>query len=453
MRINYDYEPEIILKDLFFDVLYRWRSILVAALIGAVLLAGVQHFTGKGGGTPADDEQYKLELEEYKANVAMYESRITAYQGMIQDIEEYMANSVYYNLSTATLRSEVRSYLVRLKQDDRLFQVTPPQDPANDLMALYAYTLKDDLDTDKLAEILGTGERAYIDELVEIKVNNESNTMELTVRGGSDEAVARASEYFDDRLRNVCAEKLQSVYPHELMSVNDRKNLRDQELLLVDAQQKQLQNLTKYQTAVTDADKALKKLTKPKKPKTADNQMGKMAGIGCVLFALLMVVFHVVRYLARERLRDGVEMTRRYGLLVVEEADHSRARRPGKGIDGLIERWEFGRVRKDAAQAGRQAAALLGPRLPGSATLVLLSTRPEAKLQPLRDALAQGLNAWNTQVVCAADCLHEDRMSKLPDGARLLVVEEKDESQIAQINREAELVAMLGMNADGAILI
>ena len=48
MQINYNYEPEILLKDLFFDLLYHWRSIVVAALVGAVVLTGYQYYTKSG---------------------------------------------------------------------------------------------------------------------------------------------------------------------------------------------------------------------------------------------------------------------------------------------------------------------------------------------------------------------------------------------------------------------
>lgn len=37
-----EYEQEIDLKDLFFYMLYRWRLLLLAAVIGAAALGGVK---------------------------------------------------------------------------------------------------------------------------------------------------------------------------------------------------------------------------------------------------------------------------------------------------------------------------------------------------------------------------------------------------------------------------
>ena len=41
-----DYEQEIDLKDLLFVLLYRWRILLLAAVIGAALLGGYKAVKG-----------------------------------------------------------------------------------------------------------------------------------------------------------------------------------------------------------------------------------------------------------------------------------------------------------------------------------------------------------------------------------------------------------------------
>ncbi len=521
MRINYDYEPEIVLKDLFFDILYHWRSILAAALIGAVLFGGYSFIADRGernrpvvteqkdAETAADDteaeqeakqkaeqeearkDEYDLQLEAYKAklikynsDVSMYQSRINNAQSLIADLQDYMAHSVYYNLDANTLHSGLRTYLIRVKPDDiDPDLLTLIQDQANDLLVYYYNALRDSLDSDELKGLLGVSESKYIEELVEIKTNSSSNTLELTVRGSSDETVAQVMALFDQRLMKACNGEMQDICHHELVLVGDRKNQNDQLTLLVDSQQKQVQNLTKYQNAIADAEKAMAKLELPVEPafmsasmteqlaellpestpevesqiksqaKKEKNKVGKLAAIGLVLFVLLMVVYHGVRYLASERLRDSIEVTRRYGLLVYSDASHSRARRPGKGIDGLIERCEFGKNRLDVAEAGRQAAGLLGKRMPQGTNLVLVSTRPAQRLQQLQSALAKELAGQGMKVSCTADCLREDGMTGIDADATLMIVEEKHESRVAAVNRESELMSMLGLKAVGAILL
>lgn len=573
MKINYDYEPVIILKDLFFELLYHWRSILVAALIGALLLGGYQYYTDRekansavesmqgllspdtaepatdaaepsadaaepaaDAAEPATDaaepaadasrqdeysawldeyrsqtERYKSELEKYNSNVAMYQSRIENNQSLINDLQDYMANSVYYNLDPSMLHSAVRTYLIKLDQVDPALATVQNIDPANDLLVLYSFALKNNLRSDEMKALLGTDDDRYISELVDIKSNTGSNTLELTVRGSSDDMVSKAMEFFHQRLMEACAGEMQTYYPHQLLTVNDSKNLYDQKAQLVEDQQKQLQSLTKYQNAIADAEKALAKLEQPVEPeswpdfmvelqtgtdaqdegqaavptdaqdqaeadaqdggetdaeayakgamllakaraKEQKKQIAVKAAIGFALLALLTAVFYAVRYLTGERLRDSVEMTRRYGLLVFEDAPHSRARRPGKGIDGLIERLEFGK-KLNPSGVGRQAALLLSKAVPEGSSLVLVSTRPEKMLNQVHGALSEALRAKDISVVCTADSLKEDRMADIPDGAKLVIVEEKHESKIVGITREAELVSMLRQNAIGAILL
>lgn len=517
MRINYDYEPEIVLKDLFFDILYHWRSILAAALIGALLFGGYSFIAGRGArnapvetvqqseqeaaekddqstqqaqeAVEKDDydiqlEAYKAQLVRYNSDVAMYQSRINNAQAQIEDLREYMAHSVYFNLDANTLHSGFRTYLIQAKLDDiDPNLVTLVQEQVNVLLVLYYNALRDSLDSDEFKELLGVSEEEYIEELVEIKSNSSSNTLELTVRGNSDESVAKALDFFDKRLKEACNEKMQDICHHELAVIGDRKNQHDQVTLLVDSQQKQAQNLVKYQNAIVDAEKAMDKLVVPVEPefmsasmteqlaemlsepnpelelqiksqaKKDNNNVVKLAALGLVLFILLAVVYHGVRYLVGERLRDSVEMTRRYGLLVYADASHSRARHPGKGIDGLIERWEFGKNKTEVADAGRQAAGLLGKRMPQGTNLVLVSTRPAQLLGQLHDAMAKEMTGHGINVACAAECLREDAMSGIPDDATLVIVEEKHASRVAAVNREAELMSMLGVKAIGAILL
>lgn len=520
MRINYDYEPEIVLKDLFFDILYHWRSILAAALIGALLFGGYSFIAGRGArnapvetvqqseqaeqeaaqkddqstqqaqeAVEKDDydiqlEAYKAQLVRYNSDVAMYQSRINNAQAQIEDLKDYMAHSVYFNLDANTLHSGFRTYLIQAKLDDiDPNLVTLVQEQVNVLLVLYYNALRDSLDSDEFKELLGVSEEEYIEELVEIKTNSSSNTLELTVRGNSDESVAKALDFFDKRLKEACNDKMQDICHHELAVIGDRKNQHDQVTLLVDSQQKQAQNLVKYQNAIVDAEKAMDKLVVPVEPefmsasmteqlaemlsepnpelelqiksqaKKDNNNVVKLAALGLVLFILLAVVYHGVRYLAGERLRDSIEMTRRYGLLVYADASHSRARRPGKGIDGLIERWEFGKNKTEVADAGRQAAGLLGKRMPQGTNLVLVSTRPAQQVGQLHDALSKEMADHGINVACAAECLREDAMNRIPDGATLVIVEEKHASRVAAVNREAELMSMLGVKAIGAILL
>lgn len=451
MQINNMYEPEISLKGLLFEVLYRWRSILIAAVIGAVLLGSVRYFSYDPEQVNSEEKQYDLDVSKYDANVNAYETGIASYRNLIDATQDYMSKSIFFNLDPATACTEVRTYMVKLLPDESQSTTINLFDPVDNVLAAYANALTDGLDPEQMTALLGTGDKRFIDELVEVSVSVNTNIMQMTVYGSDEAKVAEASAFFDNRMKTECAEMLQSVYPHDLIPVSDKKNVRSDKL--VESQQQTMDNLMNYQKAISTAETSLSKLASPTKPAVHKSGAVKMAVVGFMLFGFLMIVFWAVKYLAGERLHECTEMTRRYGLFVFENAEHSRAWRPGKGIDRLIERWEFGKHRKDPAKVGFEALALLKRKLPGDSTLVLVSTRPENTLQRLRDTLADGLREQRTQVICAADCLHKNDVSKLPDEATLLIVEEKHESKIAEINREAELVSVLGAKTIGTIVL
>ena len=58
-----DYEQEIDLKDLLFVLLYRWRILLLAAVIGAALLGGYKAVKGNAQNAKQTDLRSKKEFK------------------------------------------------------------------------------------------------------------------------------------------------------------------------------------------------------------------------------------------------------------------------------------------------------------------------------------------------------------------------------------------------------
>ncbi len=97
----------IYLKDLLFVVLYRYKQILCAMVIVALLL-GIGNMV-KGMAIVSDDAANTAAAEQYQAAIADYEERKMQLQHMLakKDAElqahnEYMAQSIYMNLNPYT---------------------------------------------------------------------------------------------------------------------------------------------------------------------------------------------------------------------------------------------------------------------------------------------------------------------------------------------------------------
>ena len=455
MQINNHYEPEIRLKDVFFEIFYHWRSILIAAIIGALLLGGYQYYSvwsvHRQGLKTEDEQQYEYALKDYELNLKTNQDTLRANRTLLQQIQDYMTKSVLYNMDASSLLREERAFAVTLRQDGDAAPGTSFQDPVDYVMASYSSSLFNGVDPDQMLALLGTNEKRYMNEVVRIGTNADTNIMTMVIYSESEEKLKEIGAFFVDRLMTVCSKPIQAIYPHELVMVSDTINVGPSDSV----QQTWAKNATdmaNYKEAISEAEEALYDLEKQGRPIMPGKHIGRMAAIGFVVFAFLAVLFWSVRYLVGGRLHDGKEMTQRYGLFVYAEADHSRARRPGKGIDALIEKWEFGRKRVSVDQACHQTARLLAGAVSGS-TLVMVGTRASKAFEQLQKTLETDLRGNVRQVVAVADFLQSEQAGRLPEGADLLIVEEKYESRTDQIQREAEILSMQRANVLGAVVL
>ena len=142
MRINRDYEQEINIRDMFFDLAYRWRSILAAALIGAVAL-GVFQYTylavihGQGKITK-EERQFQIDLQNYQDSMRNAQSSIRDYTKLISEQNEYLAESIYMSLDTQKEWFSSKTYYIRM--DPSALEALPAnsmEDPADYAAAVY----------------------------------------------------------------------------------------------------------------------------------------------------------------------------------------------------------------------------------------------------------------------------------------------------------------------------
>ena len=80
---NQEIEREIDIKDAVFYLLYHWRSILVGALIGLILLAGYKYIsfdTTPVSEVSEEQKAYDREVKMYKLNKASYDTQTASYE-------------------------------------------------------------------------------------------------------------------------------------------------------------------------------------------------------------------------------------------------------------------------------------------------------------------------------------------------------------------------------------
>lgn len=456
MRINKDYEQEINIRDLFFDLAYRWRSILVAALICAIALGAFQYtylavIHGQGKITK-EERQFQIDLQNYQDSMRNAQSSIRDYSKLIAEQNEYLSESIYMSLDSQKEWFSSKTYYI--KMDQSVVDALPAnsvEDPADYAAAVYVSMLTGSLDPAEMADVMGTDSKVYVDELVKIEADNLTNTVKLLILGVDEASVTRQMAFFADRMNAITETASQSVGPHTIAIVGEDTGTRlDVDLpLQKDTINKQI---AEWQKALQEQRQILINLEDEEEPEAPGKHLVRYTVIGFVLGAFLLCGIYAVRYLFSDRLIGARQMQKRLELPVFGDVVRSRAKRSGKGLDGLFEKWEFGGAPIPVEAVYDGVSALLKERFTGKRVLLTGTVKAE-ELHALRDALDKRLGG-----ACGLDARgglpgSAEVIGSVKDADAVILVEEKRVSRMSEIIRAAELLQIGAADVQGCILL
>ena len=303
-----DNEQEIDLKEMFFNALYRWRSLLLAGLILAVLLGAYKYWSaGKAAqalekaiaeGTVVQDDfdkgyvkaQEKLNAKETERRTQSKKS--TDLQTQINDAKKKIAdnnvsitsqqNAITFNKgqieNTQILLDDAREYLnnsvlMQVAEDrplvKRVYKVTLPQntdellrDPTDEVVASYREPLVGEQKIAALQQKYGLT-AALMNELYSVGTDLNANTVIVTAYG-KDEAMAK--EIADAVYSILKDQKRHMLVSHSLELIMEQSS-RGKDQGLVDRKNTYRgsvltyqNNIASYQTAIDTANAAIENL-------------------------------------------------------------------------------------------------------------------------------------------------------------------------------------------------
>ena len=456
MQIDKNYEREIDIRDLFFHIVYRWRSILAAALIGAVALGLFQYLsiesTHREGKLTAEEKQYEIDLQDYYDKIQNYQDNIAVYTKLLDEKNEYKANSILMTIDSQNEWVAIKRYYIQM--DPAILEALPEganQDPADSAAAVYTTSLKNDFDPEEMMALLGTDRREYIDEIVSIWSDNETNPLGLQVIGNSEEYVVRAIDFYSSQLAEISHGSAQQVGAHELLQTSEDIRVRT-DPSLSSQQEKLNSDIVSYQAALKKNRQALNEIEDEDEPEPPGTHIKRNAAIGFILGAVLLAGIYFLGYIFSDRLTTREELSERYALRIYGEFPKSRARRPGKGLDGVFEKWERKRAAQGPEEIYGDIAALIGKNC-ASGSVLLTGTVSEDRLRPLCDQL-RGRLGDSVKLEMQADFLRNSGgIDQATQADAVILVEEKYVSQGREIERVAETLAISGAKVCGGIII
>ncbi len=469
MRFDKDYGREISFRDLFFHFLYRWRSILAAALIGAVLLGGYTYLKGHKAavkplsaaveeiGSMTEDtaaEDDGSVTEETAAETGEANDRL--YKRLLDETIDYCNKSVMMRVDPYAVWKAAAVYTV-IPEEKAGAETTGENSAEMQIAAAYPWMAYNGMDINRLAEIYGGIEPKYIKETVSTSYISDSGSFTVETIGLTEEMAAESLAYFDELIMKEVQGDLQRICRHSVVKVSDYI-LQSFNQTVLNRQNDVLKNYTTYFKAVYPDGKPSDEAaggTAPGQAKRRGVKMGKVirfAVIGFVAGAFLMICLYSMLYLLSRKLRKARELTDQFGVPVYGQLNHTRARHPGKGVDGLIEKWEFRKTKTDR-EAVLENACVLVREHGGEDGILLTGTLPAERMQALADSMKERLGDA-VQLTVEGSFLKNPRVIAEAAGASAVVIaEEQYTSDLDEIRRMLELLKIGNTPASGAIVI
>lgn len=453
MQLNKDYESEINLKDLLFHVLYRWRSILLVALVGAVALFAYQYFSLKSthdaGKLTKEERQYQMDLQSYHEDLENARNIIATNTKLLQSQNKYLNESAYIQMDPNAIWTASCKYVVKV--DPSVLEALPegsPLEPTDSILPVYTTPLADATE-EELKEAFGLSQQEYIRELIGIGTNATENSISLLVRGESKEAALKGLALLRSKVEAL-SPKAQEIDKHTLTLISedvsrgtaqDIKTKQDELTRSIEAIKKTLQ----------ETRKTLDELEEKEEPKEPGKHYIKMAAIGAILGAFFLAAFYAVLFVLRGRLTDSSALSEQYNLPVLWEFRKPTSIHGEKGLDKLLANWELGKNREKEETVYDNIAALIAGD-PDAKNILLVSTLPETAVAPVKEALSSRLDGRTVDM--KTDFLRNSEA--IPAAARadaVILTEEKGVSRNRDIERMAETLMISSSKVIGSIVL
>ncbi len=461
MQLNRNQVAGINMKELIFHILYRWRSILIAALIGALALCGYQYLSIKkvhdAGKQTKEERQYQIDLQEYGEQLESSRNTIKVYSKLIQEQNAYLNDSIFMQLSPQSVWVASNKYLVKVDQSvlDALPQGSAI-DPADSILPVYSLPLSEVTDEDGLKKAFGTDKTEYISELVSVDAKTSDNTITLYVMGETKETAEAGLSLLHEQMEKLEKGKAGEIAAHQLILISKQITRGiDKELSAkVDLAQRQ-ESLAKTteenQETLQDARQKLDKLEASGEPSAPGMHLPKMGVIGFVIGAALLIFIYAVSYVIRDRLNSSADLAKRYNLPVFGELTTSGHLHGLRGLDKLFSKCELGKDTLKEETVYDNIAALIAEK-PDRQNVLLVSSLPENRLNSIRDALVKRLPEKKVHAQANFN-MNSEAISEASKADAVIVVEAKRVSRMKDMDRMAENLIISEAKVIGAVVL
>ncbi len=453
-------DMEIDLINLLFYLLRRWRVFILAALCGALVLGGYKVVSGMR--VRLDNTAYEETKKQYEFDKGAYEIKKSGYERDMETLKKsidaqnkYQENSLLMKIDPFEQWNAKVDILVKVPDANTGLEIKN-FDETDSYVKLYAQGIKNRVDMDKLSSELGI-EKNYLDELISIDADYNSNVISLSVAGDTAEF---ADHILEELMQQILSQKLDidsKVGTHTVEFLN-RTTTQIMNQSLSDKQKSVSDGITSLQNALKDKEKALNDLEEPTMPEGISKKETLQNGIKFALIGLILGIFvaggfYCGYYILKGRLHESDEMSTIYGINVLGVFPKRLSKKKlFSGIDKWLLKLENGSDRSDEEVALR--IALTAERKINSGSKVLLTGNiDKTQLEKVQKLLAANLP--QNHILVGEDLTESvDTVRKLKDGIdAVILVEQREISALNKIKEEIKAIDEQGVEIVGSIIL
>ena len=354
-------EKEINLKRLLYKACKHWRTAVVTALVGAVVLGGTK--CAMEMVKLSDPETLANRQIEYQGELAMYRQEGEAIRKSIENIEDTLVQQTDYNENSVLMEidpyNEWRGSVDFYVETD--WQIMPDmtvqnQNPANQIVRVYSTYISNGELYQYIIDRLETPmEIRYLREVLSGSADASNFLIHFTVRGKTQEECQTLLTLIEEGMRAKQPEIVTNVADFKLLTTNN-STYSQINYDLEQSQKNNLQAITDLNTSLTamqfeqlEWERDEKEIEVPVLDKMDAVKEGiKWAIITGVILGFAVLLFQGIKYILSKYVQDREEFED-WGVYVAElpASKKSDKKKAFAGIDRLIGKWFLGNVYRE----------------------------------------------------------------------------------------------------------
>lgn len=457
-RKTYEGRDEIDLVALMLAVAHKYRQIIAAALIGALLLGGGSALKNAVNQRQAQSAASQTEALEYDeaANEDEYRlQQILADQKRverdIQNLNEYAQHSILMNLVPSSVCAA--DAVLAVSSDYKTVSETGYQDSDDvaPLLNSYAAILTGHDTLSGIADQVGM-EECYLEELVEVSADAEAHLLSIHVISDRAERSEAILEALLECRKNAQETVEQAVGKHEVRELS-----RNSGVVALDALRETQSNfrtsLTKLEKEKTDLQSSYETAARNLQNNTSGRgAVVKYAVLGAILGIVVVMGCVTVRFISGGKASSAGELCRYSGVPVLGRLA-GEATQKQKGLDAWLNKLERRPNGVENEETIRLIAALVRNLEPDAETVLLTGDLPAEQMQALCGKL-QAAPGMSGKKVTASACVlsSAQAVEQVVASDVVLLVADCAQTRIADFQMQSDRIQKLGKKALGCIV-